>query len=520
MPGPHASIYIRLIYHKTTTIDTKMAFYLIVTTTCLIIFVYFVLNKRTKGSKPLNLPPGPPKLPLIGNIHQLAGLLPHRAFRDLAQKHGPIMHLQLGQISAVIISSPQLAKEALKTHDIALADRPNTFASELVLYGTTDVALSSYGDYWRQMKKICTLELLSAKRVQSFGPIREQELDRFIEFLRLSCGKPINIHKTVTKGINNVVCKASFGKNCKQQHALLEFLDELARVNSGFYVADLFPDFKFLYVVSGLRSKLMKLHKTLDKIFDDIFEEHEGRRKHGEPQEEDLLEVLLKIKEEDGLEFPITNNNIKAIFVDLFGGGTDTSSTTIEWAMTEMIKHPSVMEKVQQEVRKAFHGKTKITELDTQGLSYLQLVIKETLRLHPPIPLLLPRVCREQCKIGGYDIPIKMKVIINAWACSTNPEFWEDPEDFRPERFENTLIDFKGTHHHYIPFGSGRRMCPGITFGLVSVELFLAQMLYNFDWKLADGLNSINIDMMETEGMLAAKKVHLYLIPTSYAPCI
>ncbi|KAI3697318.1 hypothetical protein L6452_30253 [Arctium lappa] len=262
----------------------------------------------------------------------------------------------------------------------------------------------------------------------------------------------------------------------------------------------------------------MKLHKTRDKIFDDIFEEHEGRTRDGQAQEEDLLEVLLKIKQEGGLEFPITNNNIKAIFVDIFGGGTDTSSITIEWAMTELIKHPSVMEKVQKEVREAFQKKREITELDIQGLSYLQSVIKETLRLHPPLPMLLPRVCREQCKIGGYDIPIKMKVIINAWACSTDPEFWEDPESFRPERFENTSVDFKGTNYHYIPFGSGRRMCPGITFGLVSVELFLAQMLYNFDWKLADGSNPLDIDMMEAEGTFAAKKIHLHLIPTSYAP--
>ncbi|XP_024984123.1 premnaspirodiene oxygenase-like [Cynara cardunculus var. scolymus] len=497
-----------------------MAFSLIVVTTstcCLIIiFLYFMLiNKRAKAQ---NLPPGPPKLPLIGNIHQLAGLLPHRAFRDLARKHGPIMHVQLGSISAVIISSPRLAKEVLKTHDVALADRPKTFGSELVLYGTTDVALSPYGDYWRQMKRICSLELLSAKRVQSYAMIREHELDGFMEFLRLSSGKPINIHKTITKLINNVVCIASFGKNCKQQHALLEFLDEFARVNSGFYLADLFPDFKFLYVVSGLRSKMMKLHKTIDKIFDDILEEHTGKRRDGEAGEEDLLEVLLKIKEEGGLEFPITNNNIKAIFVDIFGGGTDTSSITIEWAMTEMIRHPSVMEKVQHEVREAFQGKRKIRELDIQSLSYLHCVIKETLRLHPPIPMLLPRVCREQCKIGGYDIPIKMKVMINAWACSTDPEFWEDPDSFRPERFETTSVDFKGTHYQYIPFGSGRRMCPGITFGLASIELFLAQMLYNFDWKLADGSNPLDIDMMEGEGVFAAKKVHLHLIPTPYAP--
>ncbi|KAL4561507.1 hypothetical protein LXL04_033674 [Taraxacum kok-saghyz] len=477
---------------------------------------------------------GPESLPLIGNVHQLAGKLPHRAFRDLARKHGPIMHIQLGQISAVIISSPRLAEQVLKTNDIALADRPTTFGSDLVLHGNTDIALAPYGEYWRQMKNIASLELLSAKKVRSFGRIREQELNGFMELLesrrmsdtggtgdrggssesyagegaaavavvllairvmnqrrksrrdrvtmvagtavenhreeeidpggiqseeaalvrpearregrredddegvqtrvmftrstvggggsrsssgttgsgrssggkkptgrtgrrnwkgrkkkngenenrrrvftlagrrvdlgrvvgqqgpsltsgfykvlylsvnleellRLSSGKPIDIQKTVTEVINNVVCIASFGKNCKQQHALLDFLDEFARVNTGFYVADLFPDFKFLYVVSGHRSRLMKLYKTLDKIFDDIWEEHEGGIKnHGGDHEEDLLEVLLRIKEEGGLGFPITNNNIKAIFVKRFYFSTiESDISVVSKIMSESVK--------------------------------------------------------------------------------------------------------------------------------------------------------------------------------------
>ncbi|KAL4561509.1 hypothetical protein LXL04_033676 [Taraxacum kok-saghyz] len=496
---------------------TEIAFSVIVS--CIFLFLYSVLtNNRVKGTKSLNLPPGPTKLPLIGNVHQLAGLLPHRGFRDLARKHGPIMHIQLGQISAVIISSPRLAKEVLKTHDVSFADRPKTFGSELVLYRNTDIALAPYGEYWRQMKKIATLELLSAKKVQSFGQIRETELEGFMKFLGLSSGKPVNIHKAITELVNNVVCKASFGKNCKHQHALLEFLDEFARANSGFYVADLFPDYKFVYVVSGLRSKLMKLHKTLDKIFDDIFEEHDSRKIDGGEQEEDLLEILLRIKEDGGLEFPITNDNIKAIFVDIFAGGTDTSSVTIEWTMTELMRHPAVMKKAHAEVREALKGKTKIMESDIQGLSYLQSVIKETLRLHPPIPMLLPHVCREHCKVDGYDIPVKMKLIINAFACSTDPEYWDDADSFKPERFQDSPVDFMGTNYHFIPFGSGRRMCPGINFGLTTVGFFLAQMLYYFNWELPDGLNAIDVDMTETEGLIAAKKLHLHLIPSSYAP--
>lgn len=186
--------------------------------------------------------------------------------------------------------------------------------------------------------------------------------------------------------------------------------------------------------------------------------------------------------------------------------------------MTELMRNPSIMDKAQAEVRQAFKGKKKIVESDIQSLSYLQSIIKETLRLHPPIPLLLPHVCREQCQIDGYDIPVKMKVIINAWACSTDPEHWNDAEIFKPERFENTSVDFMGTNYHFIPFGSGRRMCPGITFGMITVEFFLAQMLYYFNWKLPNELNSEDIDMAEVDGVIAAKKVHLHLIPTFYVP--
>lgn len=186
--------------------------------------------------------------------------------------------------------------------------------------------------------------------------------------------------------------------------------------------------------------------------------------------------------------------------------------------MTELIRHPNVMEKLHFEIREAFKGKGKIKESDLHGLTYLQAVIKETLRLHPPLPLLLPRVCREQCKIDGYDIPVKMKVFVNGWACSTDPEYWEDAESFKPERFENTSVDFMGTNYQFIPFGSGRRMCPGMNFGLTTVEFFLAQMLYYFNWELPDGLNPIDVDMAETDGLIAAKKIHLHLIPTSYAP--
>lgn len=201
----------------------------------------------------------------------------------------------------------------------------------------------------------------------------------------------------------------------------------------------------------------------------------------------------------------------------MFGAGTDTSATAIEWAMSELMKNPRVREKAQAEIREAFRGKKTIYETGLNELGYLKSVIKETMRLHPPVPLLLPRECREQCKIGGYEIPVKTKVIVNAWALGRDPKHWYDADKFIPERFHHdTSFDFKGNNFEYIPFGAGRRICPGISLGLANIELPLAALLYHFDWELPNGVKPEDLDMTEAFGAAVARRNDLYLIPT---PC-
>ncbi|KAJ9537362.1 hypothetical protein OSB04_030095 [Centaurea solstitialis] len=498
--------------------DTIITIFVVVSS--LILSLYFlVLNKKTKS---LNLPPGPPKLPLIGNLHQVSGKLPHRVFRDLAQKYGPVMHLKLGQVNTIVISSPRLAKEVLKTNDMAIADRPVMLIADMVL-GDRGVILAQYGDHWRQMKKIMSLQLLSAKKVRSIQRIREEQIGRMMEFYRLSNGNPVNIHTKVAETINTILCISSLGSKCRQQERLIEFMEEMERETG--VLLDMFPSLEF--VDRLIRNSIFKrLKKTYDDLLDDILDEHHMRKRDHDQQqqevdeeEEGLLGSLLRMREEGGLEFPITNNVIKAMFVDVFAGGTDTSTATIEWAMTELITHPIIMEKVQTEIRAAFKGKTVITEADLQELSCLQCIIKETLRLHPPLPLLVPHGTREEFKVDGYDIPVNQRLFINGWACSTDPEYWEEPNSFKPERFEKTLVDLTGNDYQFIPFGSGRRICPGIHFGLRTVEFFLAHMLNNYDWNLPHGLNPSNLDTTETlrGGVLMIKNDPLTLIPTPYS---
>lgn len=491
-------------------------------------FLLFVLHWLAKYSKTKKshskLPPGPMKFPLIGNLPQLAmsKKRPHHALHELSHKYGPLMHIQLGEISTVIVSSPKLAKEIMKTHDAAFANRPKLLSPEIMAYGSKDIVFSPYGEFWRQMRKICVFELLSAKRVQSFSYIREDETKKLIQSIQSSTGSTINLTSRIFSMVSSNISRAAFGDKSKDQDEFVDLVRKVVEMSSGFGVDDLFPSIKPLHILSGMKPKLEKIHKRVDKIIENIIRQHQEKRErakeddNNEVENEDLLDVLLRVQQSDNLDIKITTNNIKAVIWDVFVAGTDTTSTTIEWAMSEMMKNPSVREKAQAELREAFKGKKIISESDLNELSYFKLVIKETMRLHPPSPLLVPRECTELTIIDGYEIPKNTKVMINAWAVARDPQYWTDAEMFIPERFDGSLIDFKGNNFEYIPFGAGRRMCPGMSFGIASVMLPLALLLYHFNWELPNQMKPEDLDMTENVGLAVGRENELCLIPNVY----
>ncbi|KAL1832775.1 hypothetical protein DCAR_0102797 [Daucus carota subsp. sativus] len=492
----------------------------------LVFFIFLIkLLKKSKTSKTTrkNLPPGPLKLPFVGNLPQVAaaGKVPHRGLQALAKKHGPVMQLQLGEIPLVVISSAKAAKQALRTNDLALADRPALVLGEIILANCRDIVLALYGDYWRQMRKICTLELLSAKKVKSFRAIREDESQHLLNDIKNSIGTPFNLSESVADMAHGVISRAATGKRSDDE--LAKIVEEISYWGAGFLIPDLFPSIKFLATLTGMRRGIQKLRNAIDPIFGSIIEEHreklarkkEGKAIDNDADEEDLIDVLLRVNENERLDFPMTSNDIQGIVLDMFTAGIDTTSAVIEWAMTELMRNPRVMNKVQAEVRQVLRGKETINEDDIQGLPYLKLVIKEALRLHTPLPLLLPRQCRKECEIDGYHIPVNTKVIINAWAIGRDPEYWADAESFKPERFENNSVDFIGLDYDYLPFGSGRRMCPGMNFGIAGVELPLIQLLYHFDWKLPNNMKPEDLDVEDAFGSTTKRKNQLVLIPTS-----
>ncbi|KAL5101207.1 hypothetical protein RYX36_005534 [Vicia faba] len=482
----------------------------------LFLLLLFKIVKRWSTSKnsKANLPPGPWRLPFIGNIHQIiSSPLPHHSFKTLAQKYGPLMYLKLGEVPYIIVSSSEMAKEIMKTQDLNFCDRPNLMLSTIYSYNNTDILFSIYGEHWRQLRKICVIELLSVKRVQSFRSIREEEVEDLVKSISGKEGLVVNLTHQIFSMTYGIVARAALGKRSKHQQVFVSLINEMINMLGGIYIADLYPSVKILQRMSRAKSKIEKLHSEIDMILQDIINSHRSIHKEA-GEDENLIEALIKIQQEnDQSQHPLTDDNMKAIIQDMFAAGTETSSGVLLWGMSELVKNPKVMEKVQAEVRKVFDKKGGVDESELHQLTYLKCVIKETLRLHPIAPLLVPRENRESCQINGYEIPAKTRVMVNVWAIGRDPKYWVEAESFKPERFLNNPIDFKGIDFEFIPFGAGRRICPGLAFALPSIELTIAQLLYNFNWKLPNDMKNEELDMTELFGITASRKHDLCLIP-------
>ncbi|XP_006854384.2 cytochrome P450 71A1 [Amborella trichopoda] len=478
-------------------------------------------NRSTKETARLNLPPGPLGLPIIGNLHQL-GSLPHRSFASLSWKHGPLMFLQLGRVPTLVISSAKMAKEVMKTQDLAFASRPFLVAANRLCYGSTDMAFAPYGDYWRQVRKICVLQLLSIKKVQSFKLVREEEVASMVRAISGSFGGgPVNLSEAFYTLANNLICRVALGKSYysegqQRKYDFRKIVGEFAELLGAFCARDFFPSMGWVDIVTGIRARLNNNFKDLDGFLDEVITEHQGKEVPDPTtkQQSDFVDILLQLQKDPSLDVPLSMDNIKAIILDMFSGGTETSATTLEWLMSELIRNPIVMRTVQEELQRVVGGKGKVfvEEEDLHELQYLQSTIKETLRLYPPAPLLVPRELREKTTINGHDIPANTRVYINAWAIGRQHDSWERVDEFFPERFMNNDIDFKGHDFEFIPFGAGRRGCPGYHFALQIVELAAANLLHCFNWKLPSGCQGL--DMAESSGLTMHRKSPLMLVAT------
>ncbi|KAG7626629.1 putative cytochrome P450 [Arabidopsis thaliana] len=484
------------------------------------------LGKKIKRSK-WNFPPSPPKFPVIGNLHQL-GELPHRSLQRLAEKTGDVMLIHLGFVPVTVISSKEAAEEVLRTHDLNCCSRPNLVGTRLLSRGFKDVGFTPYGEEWKERRKFLVREFFSLKKVQSFGYIREEECNFLVKKLLESAvdQSPVDVSKTLFWLTASVMFRVAFGQSFHES----EFIDkdkvdelvfEAETAQASFTCSDFFPIAGLGWLVdciSGQHKRLKDVFFKLDALFQHVIDDHlhQGRRSKDHIDIVDsMLDVMQKQRKDDSLK--LTINNIKGILTNIFLGGIDTGALTMIWAMTELARNPEVMKKVQGEIRDRLgRNKERITEEDNNKVPYLNLVIKETFRLHHPVPLLLPRETMAHIKVQGYDIPPKRRILVNAWAIGRDPKLWTNPEEFDPERFIDSPVDCRGQHFELLPFGSGRRICPGISMGMATVELGLLNLLYFFDWKLPDGMTHKDIDTEEVGTLTIAKKVPLKLLPVRF----
>ncbi|KAK4489015.1 hypothetical protein RD792_004807 [Penstemon davidsonii] len=425
------------------------------------------------------------------------------------------MLLHLGRVPVLVVSTADAAREIMKTQDLIFSNRPKLRIPDKILYSCKDVSFAPYGEYWRHVRSICVLQLLSNKRVQSFRHVRETETSLMIQKIKLQeSSSVVNLSDVFSTLTNDIVCKAAFGRKYNnsdgQQFKVLlaEFVELLGRFSVGDYV----PWLGWIDGINGLSTRVDKVAKEFDQFLEGvILEKKLDGMVHKDHKGSDFVDILIQIqRESEDTSHPIENDVIKALILDMFAAGTDTTSSVLVWTMTELLRHPNTLKKLQNEVTTA--GKEEITEDDLDKMHYLKAVIKESLRLHTPLPLLVPRESTEDTKVMGYEIAARTQVIINAWAISRDPLLWEDPQEFKPERFLETSIDFKGVHFELIPFGAGRRGCPGLTFAVAVNELALAKLVHKFNIGLPNGETEKDLDISEVNGITVHKKHPLLVV--------
>ncbi|KAL8499150.1 hypothetical protein ACS0TY_022215 [Phlomoides rotata] len=484
----------------------------------------FLLYKRKNTIKTL-APPGPLGLPLIGNLHQLFTTKNlHVYLWKLSKKYGPIMQMKIGHVPILVISSPKLAKEVLKTQDLAFCSRPKLQGQQKLSYKCLDMVFSPYGDYWREVRKIGAIHLLSLRKIQSFRPTREDEISRMVTKILgfASSNQALNLSEIAMTLGSTMICRIAFGKRYDEDGFELKrfekILHEAQAMMAAFFVSDYFPSFGWVDKLSGLSNRLDENFKSLDTFYQELIDEHLDRKRARSKKEEgeDILDILIQLKEEKACSFDLNWDHIKALLMNIFVAATDTSAASTVWTMTALMKTPKVMKKVQTEIRNLIGKKGKVDEDDLPNLSYLKAVICETLRLYPPAPLLVPRETMERCTLEGYEIQARTLVHVNAWAIARDPEYWENPDEFLPERFLNSNIDIKGQDFGVLPFGSGRRICPGMLMGLINVELTVGNLLYNFDWEMPPLIRAEDIDFNVLPGITMHKKNSLILVAKKY----
>ncbi|KAL6838262.1 hypothetical protein ACP4OV_031934 [Aristida adscensionis] len=487
------------------------------------LFFLAAFLRRWWSTRKYNLPPGPRAWPVIGNL-DLIGQLPHRSVHELSARYGPLISLRFGSIAVVVGSSVDTARLILKTHDVSFIDRPKMASGRYTAYNFSDLVWSPYGAYWRQARKLWQTEIFSARQLRSYEHVRHEEVRATLRELHASvpsAGKKVVVLKDHLLMLSlSVISRMALGKKYVAEEIAgsptspEEFrwmVDELFLLNGVLNVGDMIPWLDWLDLQGYVR-RMKRLGKMFDRFLEHVVDEHQERRRQEGDKfvAKDIVDLLLELADDPNLEVPIGRDGVKGFALDFVAGGTDTSAVVVEWAMSELLRKPDLVAKAIEELDRVIGRDHLVREGDIPNLPYIEAIVKETMRLHPVSPMLAPRLSREDVSMGGYDVPRGTLVFVNVWAIGRDPAIWGDTADeFQPERFIGSSVDVKGQDLELLPFGSGRRMCPGYSLGLKMVQLTLANLLHSFAWKLPDGVVAEDLSMDEKYGLSMPRKVPL-----------
>ncbi|CAN6312679.1 unnamed protein product [Urochloa humidicola] len=500
-----------------------------------VLFLVTILRrwKHYHPKRKYNLPPSPRPWPVIGNLN-LIGTLPHRSIHELSKRYGPLMSLRLGSFPVIVGSSVDAARLILKTHDLAFIDRPRMASGRYIGCNYSDLLWAPYGPYWRQARRLWKTGILSPKQLRLHEHVRHKEVRAMLRDIYeqvVAAPAPavvlmdhlfmatLNVISLMMLGKKYVVHGGSEGSEpAATPEEFKWMIDEFFVLSGALNVGDMIPWLRWL---DPQIKRIKRLGKKFDQFLERVLEEHEERRwREGDGfAAMDMVDLLLELVDDPNLEVPIKRDGVKGFTLDLILGGSDTSSVTIEWAMSEFLRNPDALTKATEELDRIIGRERLVTEQDIPNLPYMEAVVKEVMRLHPVTPLLAPRMSREDVSMGDYDVPAGTLVFVNVWAIGRDPAVWGDTaNEFRPERFVGSSLDVKGQDFELLPFGSGRRMCPGIGLGLKVVQLGLANLVHGFAWRLPDGMAKEELSMEEKFGLSMPRMVPLQAVAEPRLP--
>ncbi|XP_057977772.1 geraniol 8-hydroxylase-like [Malania oleifera] len=490
---------------------------------CVSLFLFFkkapfLQRRRSCSASTGKLPPGPAGLPIIGNLHQL-GSQPHQTLARMAKLHGHLFTLQLGSITTVVSSSPETAHQILHKYDQAFSNRPvrDAVASQPDVEGT--LAWVPGDHRWRNRRRICTTQMFSPQRLDFLQHLRHEKVGHLVAHIRkaAAAGAAVDVGQLAFATSLNLISRTIFSIDVvdsafESAGEFKELVWRIMEISGQPNLSDYFPVLRWLDV-QGMRQRIQPSFRRMHEIFDGIIGERvKARDADRANRKGDFLDVLLDQCQEQGSDLNV--RTIKPLILDLFIAGSDTSAITTEWAMAELLRKPETLQNARKELIDTIGTDRSVLESDIERLPYLQAVVKETMRLHPAAPLLLPYIAGNDVEVCGFTIPKGSQVLVNAWAIARDPSCWKDPTSFCPERFLDSSLDYKGHDFEYIPFGAGRRICPGLPLGVRMVNLELASLIHSFHWELPKGTTPESLDMQEQFGITLKKAVPLSAIPS------